>query len=162
MRLTFNIRHLEQKNLYPKGELAANELELEGMDEMIQVTDPVEYDLSIERLSQSVLVQGRLAFTLHCECVRCLAPFEKRVELDEWSLDLPLTGEERVVIENDSVDLTPWIREDILLAFPQHPLCHAECRGLLNAPLSKNQPAIGAGQRDEVSSAWAELNKLKL
>ncbi len=35
-----------------------------------------------------------------------------------------------VPIKNDCVDLTPWVREDILLGFPQHPLCRPDCGGL--------------------------------
>ena len=36
----------------------------------------------------------------------------------------------QVAIENDCVDLTPFVREDILLEFPQHPLCKPDCGGL--------------------------------
>ena len=50
---------------------------------------------------------------------------------------LPLEGEEAVSVVNDCVDLTPYVREDILLEFPQHPLCEPECRGLRNASIGK-------------------------
>jgi uncharacterized metal-binding protein YceD (DUF177 family) len=162
MPLTFNIRHLERKDLHLEGELSAQDLELDGIDEMIRLTTPLTYDLNLERLSESILVQGSLEMTVDCECVRCLKPFKKEIQIENWACDLPLAGEERAQVENDCVDLTPLIREDILLAFPQHPLCHTECRGLLNTPQNQNQPAIGASKTDEVSSAWAELNKLKL
>jgi uncharacterized metal-binding protein YceD (DUF177 family) len=58
------------------------------------------------------------------------------------------------------VDLTPYVREDMLLEFPQYPLCKPDCRGL-------EKPGTGGakdpGGKDElIPSAWAELDKLKL
>jgi len=58
------------------------------------------------------------------------------------------------------VDLTPWVREDILLGFPQHPLCRPECDGLKKASVGKARKT--AGKDESKPSAWAELNKLKL
>lgn len=161
MPLTFNLCHVEMKNLHLTGELPPSDLDAEGLDELITIRRPLQYDLSLERLSSSVLVQGRLAVVLECECVRCLKGFQKMVQLEPWNLDLPLTGEERVVVDNDCVDLTPFIREDILLEFPQHPLCESECSGLAQARQKLVQHGSGSDQRSEVSSLWAELNKLK-
>ena len=72
---------------------------------------------------------------------------------------MPLSGEDKVEVVNDSVDLTPHIREDILLAFPQHPLCKAGCKGLPGA--GSVQGKKGRKKADEPSSAWSELDKLK-
>ncbi|MSU20033.1 MAG: hypothetical protein EXS30_01395 [Pedosphaera sp.] len=161
MQITFNLRHLEKKNLHLEGEISGADLELNEMDELVQVLGPVKYDLSVERLSERLLVRGELVFTLACECIRCLKPFRKAFELSDWTCDLPLEGEEQVPVNNDSVDLTPFIREDILLGFPQYPLCESECRGLPKAPQNQSQAASDASQTGELSSAWAELNKLK-
>jgi uncharacterized protein len=161
MPLTFNLRHLEKRNLHLTGELPPGDLDAEGLDELITLQSPLQYDLTLERLSNSVLVHGYLAVMLECECARCLKKFQKWVRLDPWNADLPLTGEEKVAVDNDCVDLTPLIREDILLAFPQHPLCEIDCSGL---PKSRQKPVEqgnGASQSVEVSSPWAELNKLK-
>ena len=92
--------------------------------------------------------------------MRCLRAFEHRLELNRWSCLLPLDGDDRVLISNDCVDLTPYVREDIVLAFPRHPLCRAECRGLLAAARAEARSVVNA--TGEISSAWAELNKLKL
>jgi len=161
MPLTFNLRHLERQDLHLEGELPPGDLDAEGLDELIAIRKPLQYELSLERLNNSVLVQGRLAAVLECECVRCLKKFQKMVRLDPWNANLPLTGEEKVAVDNDCVDLTPLIREDILLAFPQHPLCENECSGLPKAPQKLAQHGGGAKQSGEVSSPWAELNKLK-
>ena len=161
MPLTFNLRHLEEKNLHLKGELPPSDLDAEGLDELVRVNQPIAYDLMLERLSNSILVHGSLSAVLECECARCLKKFQKAVELDPWNADLRLSGEEMVAVDNDSVDLTPLIREDILLAFPQHPLCEIECSGLPKAPQKLATHGGGADQSGEGSSPWAELNKLK-
>jgi uncharacterized protein len=159
MPVTFNVRHLEDKDLHIKGEIAPAELEIEALDELIHVSRPLEYDLNVEQMEQSILVQGRLEILLSCECARCLKPFEHRLLLPDWAGHLPLEGEEQVVISNDVVDLTPYIREDIVLAFPQHPLCKPDCRGLEKP--AKGSAADGQHESELTSSAWSELNKLK-
>lgn len=160
MPLTFNLRHLEKRSLELKGELSPDELELTAVDELIEVRGPVCYEVTLERLGSSVLARGKLACTLSCECVRCLRQFTQALDVEDWTCDLPLEGEEKVEIKNDFIDLTPYVREDILLAFPQHPLCEPGCRGLLNPDHSLKEPASVAERASE-SSAWAELNKLK-
>jgi uncharacterized metal-binding protein YceD (DUF177 family) len=66
-----------------------------------------------------------------------------------------------VPVDNDCVDLTGPIRDDILLAFPQHPLCNPECRGLPTGYSGKRRKTTTAGLPQIGSSAWNELNKLK-
>ena len=157
MQAPVNLRHLETNDVHLEGEIAPEDLDLIELDELIQVNQPLEYRVDVERSGESLLVTGRLALTIHCECARCLKPFEQLVELDPWNCILPLTGDEKVVIENDCVDLAPFIREDTLLAFPQHPLCKPDCGGLPKAGKGK------LGQKELApDSAWSELNKLKL
>ncbi len=161
MSLLVNLRHLEKKPLLLTGELAVEQLELEEVDELIQFQSPLRYDLEIQKIEKSILAQGALALSLNCECVRCLGPFVRLLELGEWACLLPLEGEEPVAIANDCVDLTPYIREDILLELPQHPLCKPECAGLSSALRDKIKPG-GDGELQAAASAWTVLNKLKL
>jgi DUF177 domain-containing protein len=160
MSLTLNLRHLENRNLALRGELSVAELDLDVRDELIRVAAPVEYDLEIEKLDDSVLVQGEIRVTLECECVRCLKKFTQEIELNPWTLHLPLEGEEKVSVDNDGVDLTPFVREDILLEFPQHPLCQKDCAGLNKKSSGKAQKNVG--KTETKPSAWATLDKLKL
>lgn len=158
MPLTFNLHHLE-KNLLLRGELPVAELDLPTNDEMVQPREPLRYDLELQEIEQAVLAQGTLTLKLDCQCVRCLKAFKMPLKLEHWACRLPLEGEDKVSVVNDSVDLTPFVREDILLAFPQHPLCKTDCRGL--AP-KKSKAGGGAGGPDDGPSPWAALDKLKL
>lgn len=158
MPLTFNIRHLEGKDLHLKGQLPSEELNLELHDEMIQPTGMLDYDLQVERLEGAALVQGELSLDIEYTCVRCLKKFTEPLTIENWACHLPLTGEDATPISNDLVNLTPHVREDILLALPQHPLCEPECAGLKPSATLKEP-----GRKSvETSSAWDALNKLKL
>jgi uncharacterized protein len=160
MPLTINIRHLESKDLYVKGKLPAPELELEPADELARARLPLHYDLTAHLAGRDVLVSGRLEMALDCECARCLKPFPFRLKIADWLLHLPLEGPERAVLKEDLVDLTPYVREAILLEFPQHPLCDSNCAGLPQRADANVQQQDGSSQTPE-ASAWAELNKLK-
>ncbi len=162
MGVTFNLRHVEKQDLHLEGDLTATDLDVAEIDDLVRLDGPLHYDLQVERLSESVLVRGSLHAKLACQCARCLNPFADELSLDDWMVDLPLEGEEKVAVTNDCVDLTPYIREDILLAFPQHPLCEPDCQGLLEAKGGQKQPTSVDAPASRGSSAWAELNKLKL
>lgn len=162
MPLPVNLRHLEARNLHLAGTLPVKELDLDVHDEAIRAEEPLHYELEVQKVEQAILLQGTLDLVLKCECVRCLKSFDHRLTLGHWTRLLPLEGEEKVQIINDCVDLTPFLREDILLEFPQHPLCEPECPGLLHGRMHRQKKSAGPGQLEHDSSAWAELDKLKL
>jgi uncharacterized protein len=155
--LLVNLRHLEEHEIRLEGELSAADLDFDLHDEMIRAEQPLCYDLAVEKLDDALLVTGSLELILDCQCVRCLKSFKHKLVLENWACHLPLTGEEKVSVNNDCVDLTPFVREDILLEFPQHPLCKPDCGGLKKSQARK----IGGKDKSE-SAAWAELDKLKL
>jgi uncharacterized protein len=160
MAVSVNLRHLEAHNVRLEGELSVEELDIDTGDDVIRLAEPLQYDLEVQKLEGGLLIQGNLRLLLDCECVRCLKPFQHLLELKDWTLHLPLQGEEAVTVNNDCVDLTPHLREDILLEFPQHPFCEPECRGLPQSTVGKARKT-SSGQSREGSSAWDELNKLK-
>jgi uncharacterized metal-binding protein YceD (DUF177 family) len=161
MPIRVNIRHLVSRDVRLHGELSVAELDIEHADEVIHLRRPLQYDMEVELLEDAVLARGRLQLTLDCDCVRCLKPVLVKLDLDDWACHLPLGGDDKVAVTNDSVDLTPYVREDILLAFPQHPLCKPDCSGLLPKP-SKGRQTTDDIPEKGVSSAWTELDKLKL
>jgi len=158
MPVTVNLRHLEDKNVQLEGEISPEELDFVKPDEMIETNDPLEYDLEVEKSGNNLLVHGELHLRLDCQCVRCLRAFKYELDLDPYDALVPLEGEDRAPVTNDLVDLTPYLREDILLAFPQHPLCEADCDRVPELKTLKSSSTSVQGQK----SAWDELNKLKL
>ena len=156
MPLTFNIRHLENKDLHLEGELPTEDLELDLHDDMVRPGKVMTYDLEVQRLEGGALVQGSVHLPVEYTCVRCLKKFKRPLDLPAWTVHLPLAGADAIKVSNDLVNLTPYLREDTLLALPQHPLCEAECRGLKMPARLKDPEAM------KTTSAWDELDKLKL
>ncbi len=145
MSLTVNLRHLEAHPLRLAGELSVEELDIDPHDEVIRLARPLIYDLEVQKLEKAVLVQGRL-----------------HLDLEQWACHVPLQGEEHVAVVNDCVDLTPQVREDILLEFPRHPVCGPECRGLPKTSIGESRNTSTTDKPGMSLPAWAELNKLKL
>ena len=162
MPLLVNLRHLENGPVALKGELTAEDLDLLELDDLIRIEGPVNYRLEASKMEKSILVQGRVTLKLRCECARCLKSFTHKLELADWTCHLPLEGDDAVKIANDCADLTPFVREDILLELPQRPLCQSGCRGLPKKAPGKTKITGKTGQPGGVSPEWAVLNKLKL
>ena len=49
MPLLVNLRHIERETLELEGELSAEELDLVNLDELIQLVQPVTYELEAEQ-----------------------------------------------------------------------------------------------------------------
>jgi len=162
MRAQVNLRHLEEGPQRLTGEVAPTDLEFDKLgDEIIQPKEALHYDVEVEKQDRNLLVSGSLRTNLDCQCVRCLKAFKYPLELKPYHLYVPLEGEDAAPVVNDLVDLTPFFREDTLLAFPQHPLCSEDCAGLPNASGSKTAKPDNSPQGNESASAWSELDKLK-
>lgn len=159
MPLKVNLRHLIRDSVFLKGELPVVELDLEVRDEMVRAQQPLCHDLEVQLLEQNLLVRGSLSLTLDCECVRCLKPFQHKIKLSDWACHLALEGEDCVAVVDDSVDLTPFLREDILVAFPAHPVCDPDCAGLTGANSGSIKKSSSPAEKSP--SAWAALDKLK-
>ena len=158
--LVVNLRNLERHDVELAGDLPAADLGLEGLDELVRVAGPVHYELQVQKMEKSLLVQGLLEATLDCECARCLKSFAHVIRLPSFAVDIELEGEGSAQ-DGDFVDLTPFVREDMVLAFPQHPLCEPGCAGL-QQPASAGADAPPGKESQMTSSVWAVLNKLKL
>ena len=156
MALFINYVELKEADQSLAGEITADALNLELKDELVTSIGPLIYDLTASLLENAILVRGRLELTVDCECARCLKNFAHKVHLPEWTLHLSTDGEDAIVFEDDSVDLTPWVREDTLLDFPKHPLCAPDCPGLEAARSSMPEPEEEA---DPPLSPWAKLEE---
>ncbi len=165
MKFHLSLKHLEKKDVVMEGNATAEDLDLGDVrDDLVKIKEPIQFKLTATRLQESILVEGRVEMVLDCCCARCLEPFTKRMELDPWTSLIVMEGEEGAVVRDDSVDLTPYLREDIVLMLPQHPLCKPECRGLPVATI-KTTDSAGLACQDEkltTTSAWLALDQLKL
>jgi uncharacterized protein len=98
----------------------------------LRVLGPVHYAVSALLVSERLVVRGTAAVDMEFNCVRCAAPFRQRVEEPALEIVRELAADcgEEPAAEPQVVDLTPDLREAMLLAFPSYPLCDADCKGL--------------------------------
>ncbi|MBK9140462.1 MAG: DUF177 domain-containing protein [Verrucomicrobia bacterium] len=162
MRPIVNLNDLENEGCGLQGEISLEELDIETRDECLRVAGPATYQLQVELVSGSLLIRGTVRVPLACLCVRCLKAISRDLTIADWQCLVPLAGEDAVPLVDRTVDLTPWVREDIVLSLPQHPLCDTECRGLSLPEQAFSRESSGeSGSRPGVSP-WEQLNKLKL
>jgi uncharacterized metal-binding protein YceD (DUF177 family) len=110
--------HLNQipqgETLHLEGEENPQVLELESAD--AEPIGPLSYSLDVGVSDGGLFATGSLNQRVKMTCVACLDSFEQELSTDSFATQVELTGSELV-------DLTPEIREDILLLLPAHPRC---------------------------------------
>lgn len=163
MSLNVNLQRLDRGGIALKGELPAAALDFGLHDNAIRVEHPLRYDLVVEKFDRALLVRGRMELLLDCVCVRCLREFTRSLSLTDWTCHVPLEGEDAAPVAGDCVDLTPCLREDILLAIPRHPVCVCKsgCEVLAQSLRGSSQSSGGL-DNSTPASAWSELDRLKL
>ena len=150
---------VELARLKPGGEQAEGEespaiLELEP-DSAVKVLSPIRYKLLVELLPGEVVVRGTLSCRASYTCSRCAQPFEKEVRVP----DFICVREYRDLTE--PIDLTENMREDIILAFPNYPVCSSGCRGLCpQCGVNLNEKTCSCRPPKEIP-AWDALDRLK-
>lgn len=144
----------EDGGLYEE-EVPAEVLDLVG-DGFLRLEGPVSCRFTVQRVSGELVVRGSVRMPVSLQCGRCGCFFSTTVSDSSFlrAYDAPEGTE--------TVDLTPDIREDILLYLPAYPLCSSECKGLcprcgrsLNeGPCGCKPPAVNPGK-------WDALDGLK-
>jgi uncharacterized protein len=86
------------------------------------------------RTPQGILLQAALNAQTSLECVRCLTIFQQSLRVDFTELyafsQRYVTDSGLLMPETGIIDLTPVLREYILLEIPISPLCSRDCKGL--------------------------------
>lgn len=164
MPLKVNVRLLQKESALFEGELPVEEAVEGAQDELVRLSGPVHYELQVGRQANELTVTGRLEVPVECDCGRCLKTFRRVVEVPDVALLLPLEGDDAVVQDGDFADLTPYLREDTLLALPTNPLCTPDCRGLA-AKAPARDSRLGKGKdpgQGPGTNPWDALDKLNL
>jgi uncharacterized protein len=113
--MKFQTHRLEEGGVLElEGEVTADELELPV--EEFPDWKAVSYRLQVEKLGTEYYVHGRLHSEFKLACARCAEPIPWTVSLEKFACSVEDEGQE-------SIDLTPQVREDILLALPIAPAC---------------------------------------
>jgi uncharacterized protein len=143
-------------------------LDAVGIDDD-RLAGDIAVDVTLNSTIDDILVVGRLTVAWSDNCRRCLRPIDDMliVDVEERYADPDPTGMRPVnpdafLIEHGQLDLAPMVREEVLLAVPDAPLCAPDCPGLCptcGADLNAGPCGCDTEVRDD---RWAALDQLKL
>jgi uncharacterized metal-binding protein YceD (DUF177 family) len=143
-----HLKQIPADGLHLEGEEDCPLAELEG-DE-IHCVGPLSYKLDIGMSGGALWATGSLRQPAELRCVACLETFRHEINVPAFALRTELHGPEMV-------DLTPFMREDLLLNLPAHPRCDRD-----GGRICKAAQRYAAEQETKRKSDWSALDKLKL
>jgi uncharacterized protein len=127
----------------------------------------IELDLTLQSVSEGVLVTGSVSAPMAGTCSRCLEPFTDEIELQLTELFAypdstteHTTDEDEVYrLVDDMIDLEPVIVDMVGLELPLQPLCEPDCPGLCSE-CGVRMAVAGSDHRHEIlDPRWAGLAK---
>jgi uncharacterized metal-binding protein YceD (DUF177 family) len=143
-----HLKQIPAQGLHLEGEedCPIQELESEG----IRCAGRLHYDLDLGVAGGALWANGSLSQPVELRCVSCLEKFVHEIRVPAFAVHMDLHGPE-------SVDLTPSMREEILLNLPPYPHCDRDSDRVCNAKRVKTQE-----QEMTRKSDWSALDQLKL
>jgi uncharacterized metal-binding protein YceD (DUF177 family) len=123
-----------------------HDLEVEG----IRCVGRLHYNIDLGIAGGALWATGSLSQPVELRCVSCLETFVHEVQVPAFAVHTELHGPE-------TVDLTPFIREDLLLNLPAHPRCDRDGNRVCKA---KQLDAVEQDTKRKLD--WSALDKLKL
>lgn len=143
-----HLKQIPTEGLHLEGEeeCPIPELETDG----VRCAGLLHYDINIGVSGGALWARGSLSQPVELRCVSCLEKFVHEIQVPAFAVHTDLHGPE-------SVDLTPFMREDLLLNLPPHPHCDRDGSGVCKAK------HIEITEQDtQRKSDWSALDKLKL
>src|SRR6266480_2819395 len=122
------------------------ELETEG----IRCVGPLHYNVDLGVAGGALWASGSLSQPVELRCVSCLEKFVHEIQVPAFAVHTELPGPE-------TVDLTPFMREDLLLNLPAHPRCDRD-----GDRVCKVKEVVTADQDAKWKLDWSALDKLKI
>ena len=143
-----HLKQIPAQGLHLEGEEDCPIQELES--EEIRCAGRLHYDLDFGVAGGALWANGSLSQPVELRCVSCLENFVHDVRAPAFAVHMELRGPE-------TVDLTPSMREEILLNLPAHPHCDRDGDRVCQAKQVKT-----AEQDTRRESDWSALDKLKI
>jgi uncharacterized protein len=116
------------------------------------------------RTPQGILLQVEFRAEIGLECVRCLTNFTQSLHIDFAELyafsQRYVTDSGLLMPETGIIDLTPVLREYILLEIPISPLCRPDCKGLCPICGNNLNESTCVHEDDSVDPRLASLKAL--
>jgi uncharacterized protein len=126
-------------------------------------------DLLLQSVTEGVYVSGKVSGRLVGECGRCLRAIDDKITVDIGEMfayensttDETTEEDEMGRVRDDLIDLEPAVRDALVLALPQNPVCREDCPGLCpDCGVPWDELPDGHGH-ELLDSRWAELSKIR-
>ena len=163
--LRVDLRELARGPVETRGELKQDDPALEGTE--LSLREPVVVSGRLQAIGEGRFYwQGKATTVIQTECRRCLTPVTAPLSLEIGAL---FTQDAEALDDPDSyavapdateVDVTPAVREELMLAAPRYVVCREDCRGLC-PQCGKDLNAGPCGCAPVTEASWRPLTALK-
>ena len=134
---------------------AENHQILDLHEDGVKPVSDVHYSLDVGLSDGGLFATGQVGVDLELVCVSCLETFLYPLEISDFAFQMELNGSE-------SVDLTPLIREDLLLALPPHPHCDWNGEKVCHSVSIRPKATRSNEELPPKPDAWGALDHLKM
>ena len=147
-----HLKQIPPEGLHLEGEddCLIPDLEAEG----VRCAGPLQYNLDVGMADGALWANGALSQPVEVNCVACLEKFVHEIKVPAFAVHTELHGPE-------TVDLGPFMREDILLNLPAHPRCDRESGRVCQAADAGRAENVQQERAAKREHDWGELDKLK-
>ncbi|MFA5430055.1 MAG: DUF177 domain-containing protein [Candidatus Omnitrophota bacterium] len=136
--MKIDVRNIPPEGLFREENIPPEELDMET--ELVSLSGPVAVKARIFRIGDILDINAAVSAVLELSCSRCLCDYS-----------LPLAKafrfDHRIESGEEEADLTPYIRDELMVDYPVKPLCNDNCKGLCRgcgADLNKGGCSCGA------------------
>lgn len=140
----------------------------------VQQGSEIELELSLEAVHEGIFVSGTAGVHLTGECSRCLDSLAYDLDLDVQEMfffeglapvraakedDTETMDDEQRLVEHDTIDLEPLLRDVVVTALPFQPVCREDCPGLCSE-CGIRLADSPEHHHEELDPRWAALSGL--
>jgi len=147
--------------------------DLDLADDRLQLIEAPTVQAEVRQRGSRTKVTGQVKARAQLECDRCLQPVElpinSRFMLEyvtaedyqaQQAIELTLEDLDLSVFDGEAIDVDELVKEELLLAIPDHVLCVETCKGIcVRCGANKNLGECGCDTQ-EIDPRWAGLKKL--
>jgi uncharacterized protein len=141
---------------------------IEFYGDKISFSSNLKVEVEIKRIGKGLEVRGSSEGKVNLMCSRCLKkfPYLLNFSIDEIFIEKRMEklipkDSDFFLIEKESIDLYPMLRQLIIVNLPIKPLCQVDCKGICpkcGADLNKGKCNC---IENEIDVRWEPLKKLK-
>ena len=152
-----------------KPEWVINIPEFSESSDILNLNSDIILDINVQKIAKEVLVRGDIAFEINALCSRCIDSVSKKLLA---KINLLLSPKEDVedtekdidheVYEDEVIDISDYLREQIALTLPVSILCKNDCKGLCSTCGTNLNNNVCDCKKEWVDPRFAVLKELKL